>query len=95
MLMSLTLEGLATIRRIGITVGISRYFSNLVSGTATVEERDLIEACVSSSIKFSDASPMLPAFEAIVKELMPSYPAFKETEIFAYLLIQVTKHAAA
>lgn len=95
MLDGLTQEGLATIRRIGINVGISKYFSNLVSGTSSDKERTLIGACAGLADELMRKVPMLPALEAKVKELAPSYTTYKDTEVFAYLLIQVTKHATA
>lgn len=95
MLDGLTQEGLATIRKLGINVGVSKYFSNLVSGTSSAEERMLIGACTGMADELLLANPMLPALEANVKELAPSHTAYRDTEVFAYLLIQVTKHATA
>lgn len=92
-LASLSLEGLPTLRKLGINVGASKYFSNLVSGATTDQERALIGDCVQSAPLVSAATPLLPALESEVQRLVTLHPGFKETEIFAYLLIQVTKHA--
>jgi hypothetical protein len=95
MLDGLTQEGLSTIRKLGINVGVSKYFSNLVSGTSSAEELTLIGACAGMAGELLLANPILPALEAKVKELAPSHTAYRDTEVFAYLLIQVTKHATA
>ena len=95
MLDGLTHEGLATIRKLGINVGVTKYFSNLVSGKAFDEERMLIDACAAMAGEVLLANPILPALEAKVTELSLLHKTHKDTEIFAYLLIQVTKHATA
>lgn len=95
LLAGLSQEGLATIRKLGINVGVSKYFSSLVSGSSSDEESRLIGACIGLAPDLAVANPMLPALEAKVRELAPAHTAFKDTEVFAYLLIQVTKHATA
>ena len=94
-LTSLSLEGLPTLRKLGVNVGASRYFSNIVSGATTDEELALISNCVQSAKLVSAVAPLLPGMESEVQRLVTLHPDFKETEIFAYLLIQVTKHATA
>lgn len=91
----LTQEGLGVIRKLGLSIGISKYFSNLVSGTFTAEEQALISACSPIINDVMSASKMLLVLDEKVKELAHAHPTINENEIFAYLLVQVTKHAAA
>jgi hypothetical protein len=92
---SLSGEGLPVLRKIAVHVGATKYFSNLVAGKVTPEEQNLIDACDKAASKLLTQSPLLTALEAEVKSLVPLHLFFKETEIFAYLLIQITKHAAS
>lgn len=91
----LLLEGLAPLRRISIDVGVTKYFSAVVSGTWGDEELALIDECAKAALQLHASSPLLPALEAETVKIAGSHPAFKNTEVFAYLLIQVTKNAAA
>lgn len=93
-LSALVLEGLAPLRRVSIDVGATKYFCNLVSGTIADDERAMIDECAKSAPLLLASSPLLPALEAEVTKIAASHPAFKDTEVFAYLLIQVTKNAA-
>lgn len=95
MLDGLTQEGLLTLRKLGINVGASKYFSNLVAGVTSDEELALINDCVGIVAQLTILDPLLPILETEVQKLMKMHPVFKETEIFANLLIQVTKHATA
>lgn len=91
----LLLEGLQPLRRISIDVGVTKYFSNLVSGTNGTNELALIEECAKAAPALLGAAPLLPALEAATAKIAASHTAFKNVEVFAYLLIQVTKNAAA
>lgn len=91
---SLTEEGLPVLQKLAIHVGATKYFSNLVSGTVTAEEQSLIDACANAATTLLNHSKLLPALNAEVDNLAPLYQSFKKAEILAYLLIQVTKHAA-
>lgn len=92
---SLMLQGLAPLRRISIDVGVTKYFSTLVSGYFGADEHALIEACAKVAPSLLASAPLLPALEAETSVIAASHPAFKAPEVFAYLLIQVTKNAAA
>lgn len=92
---SLMLQGLAPLRRISIDVGVTKYFSALVSGYFGADEHVLIEACAKVAPSLLASAPLLPALEAETTVIAASHPAFKAPEVFAYLLIQVTKNAAA
>ena len=92
---SLMLEGLAPLRRISIDVGVTKYFSALVSGHFGADENALIDACAKVAPSLLASAPLLPALEAETTMIAASHPAFKTPEVFAYLLIQVTKNAAA
>ena len=92
---SLMLEGLAPLRRISIDVGVTKYFSALVSGESGDEERALIDECTKTAPSLLTSAPLLPALEAEATIIAASHPTYKNPEVFAYLLIQVTKNAAA
>lgn len=91
----LLLEGLAPLRRISIDVGVTKYFSAVVSGMWGGDELALIDECAKAAPPLLASSSLLPALEAETARIAASHPAFKNTEVFAYLLIQVTKNAAA
>jgi hypothetical protein len=91
----LLLEGLAPLRRISIDVGVTKYFSAVVSGTWGGDELALIDECTKAASPLLASSSLLPALEAETARIAASHQAFKNTEVFAYLLIQVTKNAAA
>lgn len=96
LLAALILAGLCPIRRISIDVGAAKFFSGLVSGGSSAEERALIVECTKTAPSVtSSALGLLPTLEAEVKRISASHPAFRDTEVFAYLLIQVAKNAAA
>ncbi len=95
LLAALILEGLSPIRRILIDVAAAKFFSGLVSGSTGDDERALIAECAKAAPSIPMSTPLLPALEGEAKKIAASHPAFKEAEVFAYLLIQVTKHAAA
>lgn len=90
---SLSNEGLEVFRKIAIDVGAARYFSSVVSGTMTDEEEALISACDSVAGGLLSQSPLLPALDEEAGKLKAAFPTIKETDILAYLLIRVTKHA--
>lgn len=92
---SLMLEGLAPLRRISIDVGVTKYFSALVSGHFGSDEHALIDACTTVAPSLLASCPLLIALETESTKIAASHPAFKASEVFAYLLIQVTKNAAA
>lgn len=92
---SLMLQGLAPLRRISIDVGVTKYFSALVSGYFGADDHALIEACTKVAPSLLASAPLLPALEAETSVMAASHPAFRAPEVFAYLLIQVTKNAAA
>lgn len=94
-LVALLLEGLSPLMRITIDIGIAKYFSALVSGVWGTDELALIDECVKAAPALMGASPLLPALDAEVARIAALHPAFKKAEVFAYLLIQVTKNAAA
>lgn len=91
----LLLEGLAPLRRISIDVGVTKYFSALVSGTWGDDELALIDKCAKVAPSLLASTPLLPVLEAETVKIAAANPAFKNTEVFAYLLIQVTKNVAA
>lgn len=92
-LQALKHEGLGTLRMIAIDIGISKYFSNAVAGTVSAEELVLINDCINVAQKTNFSDPMAPILNREVINLTKSHPDFKDTEIFAYLLIQVIKNA--
>ncbi|MET3552639.1 dsDNA nuclease domain-containing protein [Burkholderia sp. 567] len=91
----LSLEGLAPLKRISVNIGVTKYFSALVSGTWGADELALIDECAKAAPSLMGSAPLFPALEAETARIAAMYTAFKETEVFAYLLIQVTKNAAA
>lgn len=93
-LVALILEGLPPLRRISIDIGIAKYFSALVSGTWGADELALIDDCIRAAPSLIAAAPLLPALEAEAARIGTLHTGFKNPEVFAYLLIQVTKHAA-
>lgn len=95
LLTGLLLEGLTLLKRISVDVGIAKYFSTLVSGTRGPQELALIDECAKTAPLLMAASPLLPGLEAEAARISVLHPTFKNTEIFAYLLIQVTKNATA
>jgi hypothetical protein len=94
-LAGLLLQGLSPLKRISIDVGIAKYFSALVSGTRGTDELALIDECVKTVPSLMAAALLLPALEAEAARIAALHTTFKHTEVFAYLLIQVTKNAAA
>lgn len=93
-LVGLLHEGLPPLRRITVDIGVAKYFSALVSGAWGTDELALIDECAKAAPSLMGAAPLLPALEAEVARIAALHTAFKKTEVFAYLLIQVTKHAA-
>jgi hypothetical protein len=93
-LAGLATEGLDVLRKLAVHVGATRYFSTLISGTALDDERALIDECEKLAPSLVGASVLLPTLETEVKKMIALHPSFKDTEILAYLIIQVTKHAA-
>jgi hypothetical protein len=91
----LMLEGLVPLRRISIDVGVTKYFSALVSGRFGADERALIDTCSKVAPSLLASTSLLPALEAEAKVIATCHSTFKNPEVFAYLLIQVTKNAAA
>jgi hypothetical protein len=87
-------EGLPVLRKLAVHIGATKYFSTLVAGTTIEDERALIDDCVMLAPKFIGSATLLPALEAEVTKLNVVHPSFKDTEILAYLIIQVTKYAA-
>ncbi|QIE22878.1 hypothetical protein SBC2_08910 [Caballeronia sp. SBC2] len=88
-------DGLGSVRRLAITVAASKYFSSVVAGNMVAEERTLIDDCTVVAKQLVLVEPLLPIIDEEVKKLTPQHLSFKESEIFAYLLLQVTKHATA
>lgn len=86
-------EGLQTLRVFGINIGASRYFSNLIAGNVSEEELALVNDCARVAAKIDISGLMLPVLNEEAGKLLKIHKNFKETEIFAYLLIQVTKRA--
>lgn len=91
---SLTHEGLPPLRKVAIHVGATKYFSSLVSGKTAADEQALINACEVAATVIATNVPLLPALMAEAANLAIAHSNFKESEILAYLIIQVTKHAA-
>lgn len=91
---SLTHEGLSPLKKVAIHVGATKYFSGLVSGKIAPDEQALIDACEGTATAVATHVPLLPALVAEAANLAMAHANFKETEILAYLIIQVTKHAA-
>lgn len=94
-LAGLLLEGLPPLKRISVDIGVAKYFSALVSGTLGIDELALLDECAKAAPSLMGAAPLLPALEAETARIAALHTAFKNTEVFAYLLIQVTKNAAA
>ncbi|MHA4868711.1 dsDNA nuclease domain-containing protein [Duganella sp. PWIR1] len=91
----LLLEGLPPLKRLSIDVCMAKYFSALVSGSRGADEQALIDECEKAAPPILAAFPLLPALESEAARIAASHPAFKSIEVLAYLLIQVTKNAAA
>lgn len=94
-LAGLILQGLSPLKRISVDIGVTKYFSALVLGTFGADELDLIDECTKAAPLVMAAGPLLPALEAETARIAAIHTAFKNTQVFAYLLIQVTKNAAA
>lgn len=94
-LVGLMMEGLTPLKRISVDVGVAKYFSALVSGTFGDDELALIDECVKVAPSLMAAAPLLPAMEAEAARIAAIHTSFKISEVLAYLLIQVTKNAAA
>jgi hypothetical protein len=94
MLQDLVGEGLPLARKLRIKIGAVRYFSALVSNSLTHEETQLCEDCATLAAQLYMQSPLLPSLNSAVNILAGSFTTFKDTDIFAYLLIQVTKYAS-
>lgn len=88
-------EGLDPLKRIAILSGATHYFSALVTGQRSEEEKDLVSDCIKLAPQIFSKRPLLPVLESYVLDLRNTYTEIKEPQIFAYLLIQVSKHAAA
>jgi len=94
MLEHLATEGLGPVKRISVLSGATHYFTSLVTGHTTSQETALIDDCCALAPEIVVASPMLPILESHVAALKAKYSAVRDSQIFAYLLIQVSKHAA-
>ncbi|WP_185731686.1 dsDNA nuclease domain-containing protein [Burkholderia contaminans] len=94
MLNGFSIAGLAPLKRVSIDVAITKYFSGLVSGTRGADELALIDECAKAVPSLMGCAQLLPALEVEAARIATSHTTFKETEVFAYLLIQVTKNAA-
>jgi hypothetical protein len=94
-LTGLVLQGLSPLKRMLVDIGVAKYFSSLVSGTRGTDELALIDECAKTAPSLMGAAPLLPALETETSRIAASHETFKDTEVFAYLLIQITKNAAA
>lgn len=90
----LTHEGLPALKKVAIHVGATQYFSSLVSGKIAADQQALIDACEDAAAAVAANASLLPALTAEAANLAVAHPNFKESEILAYLILQVTKHAA-
>ena len=95
MLAHLATEGLSPVKRISVLSGATHYFTGLVTGQVTPSDTSLIDECSALAPEITTASPMLPVLESHVIALSGKYSTLTKSQIFAYLLIQVSKHAAA
>ena len=84
---------LPVMEKISIDVAATKYFSNIVAETLSTEDEALIKDCIQISATLNYSEPLLPAIKAEVNNLRIKYEEFKESDIFAFLLVQVTKHA--
>ncbi|WP_029972125.1 dsDNA nuclease domain-containing protein [Paraburkholderia graminis] len=88
-------DGLGATRALAIKVAATRYFSSAVNGSMSDEEKNLISDCAAIAATIASADPFLPVAQAEVAKLAPQHTLFKEAEVFAYLILQVTKYVAA
>ena len=68
----LLLEGLAPLRRISIDVGVTKYFTAVVSGTQGADELALIDECAKAAPPLLASSSLLPTLEAEAARIAPS-----------------------
>lgn len=92
--MMLNSLSLPVFEKIGIDVAAAKYFSNIVAETLSTEDEALIDDCIQISANLSYVEPLLPTLKAEVAKLKLKYGEINESDIFAFLLVQVTKYAA-